>query len=114
MKIKFQKIMNIASELLAYCQNHGATEFHLNIKEVPGAVTLSIKAVSETITKDELEFLEAALSTPRQREVEQAFWELIGETDNNPELQLVGMLCDEAIINYDDLGTLTIELKRLD
>ena len=113
MKIKFQKTMNIASELLAYCHQHGATEFHLDIKETEGAVSLELRASPETLTEDQLEVLTNSLNAPRQREVEQQFWELIGETDATSELSLTGMLCDDAEVEYAN-NILTIRLTRLD
>ncbi|MCL2200690.1 MAG: hypothetical protein FWB75_01900 [Oscillospiraceae bacterium] len=113
MKIKFQKTMNIVSELLSYCQLHGAKEYHLDIKEEDGAVTLLMRACPELITDSEFEFLKTALSAPRQRDVEQQYWELVGESDVDSELTLIGMLCDEAKVEYAD-SVLTIWLKRLD
>jgi len=113
MKIKFQKTMNIASELLAYCHHHGAKEFHLDIMEGNNSVKMVMRACPEDLSPDELDYLKTALSTPRQREVEQGFWELIGESEDYSELQLLGMLCDDADVDYTD-RILTVSLSRHD
>ena len=115
MRIKFQKTMNIVSELLAYCHNHhyGTAEYHLDITQKSDSVTLVLKASPESITTEQLDFLRTALSAPRQRETEQQFWELIGETETASELTLIGMLCDEAYVEYVD-NILTIKLTRHD
>ena len=113
MKTKFEKIMKIASELLSYCHHYGAKEFRLDILEEDDAVSLSMRACPEDIPAKEFENLVAALSTPRQREVEQDYWELIGDSDGVAELQLLGMLCDDAKVDYQNRA-LTITLRRHD
>jgi len=113
MKIKFEKTMKIASELLSYCHHFGATEYHLDILQEETAVTIAIRAKPENITEDELSRVREALTAPRQRDVEQDYWELIGETDFSSEIPLVGMLCDDATVEYRD-KELLITLVRHD
>jgi len=113
MKTNFEKIMRIASELLSYCHHYGATEFHLDIKEERSSVMLVLRACPDDIPDNKLELLRTCLSAPRQRDVEQDYWELMGESCNSSEMTLVGMLCDDAIVEYED-KVLTITLKRHD
>jgi len=113
MKINFEKTMKIASELLSYCRHFGASELHLEISEKDSAVTLAIRATPVNIPEKEMERLRTSLSAPRQREIEQDYWELMGESENFFELTLLGMLCDEAIVEYKD-KMLTIIFKRTD
>jgi len=102
MKIKFEKTMKIASELLSYCHHFGATEYHLDILQGENATTLTIRAGLESIPEDEIERVRTALNAPRQRDVEQDYWELIGESDICSEITLLGMLCDEATVEYSN------------
>jgi len=113
MKTRFEKIMRIASELLSYCHSHGAKEFHLDILEHDDAVSLAMRARPDDLTPDRLEYLKTVLNAPRQREIEQDYWELIGESQDCCELTLLGMLCDTATIQYED-SLLSIELTRHD
>jgi len=113
MKIKFEKTMKIASELLSYCHHFGATEYHLDILQEETSVSIAIRARPENITPDELTRVREALSAPRQRNVEQDYWELIGDSDICSEIPLLGMLCDEAKIEYLD-KELFITLVRHD
>ena len=113
MKTRFEKIMKIASELLSYCHHHGAKELHLDIFEEKNAVLLNMRACLDDMPKDRLEYLSNALNTPRQREVEQDYWELIGESEDFAEMQLLGMLCDDATVDYTG-QVLSITLKRHD
>jgi len=111
MKINFEKSMKIASELLAYCHSHGAGEFHLDIKLESEQTSYLIKANHADLSDTDLERLDRLLNAPRQREVEQDYWELMGESDDYCELTLIGMLTDEAVVRYED-RTLEIALVR--
>jgi len=112
-KIKFEKTLRIASELLSYCHHYGATEFHLDIVEEPDSVKLVLSACPDEIPEKDMEKLVTSLSAPRQRDIEQDYWELMGDSEEFFELTLLGMLCDEASVEYEDL-VLTITLKRYD
>ena len=113
MKTRFKKISAIADELLSYCHRHGANEFHIDITGENDFVTLVISARTGNISNEELESLKNRLNAPRRRDVEQDFWELIGESESSSELTLTGMLCDAACVNYDG-KVLTISLTRYD
>ena len=112
MKAEFEKNMLIASELLSYCHLRGATEFHLDVTVKNGATVFEIKAFPANITGVEMERLRRKLNAPRQREIEQDFWGLSGESEITSELTLVGMMSDEAVVKYDD-NTLYITITRL-
>jgi len=113
MKTKFEKSMRIASELLSYCHHNGACEYQLEITEESSMVTHVVKGSPVTISEEQLEHLRNLLGAPRQRDIEQDYWELMGESEDFSELTLIGMLCDEAIVEYED-STLTITIKRGD
>ena len=113
MTSKFEKALKIGSDLLSYCHHKGATDYELDIKETPDSVSLVITAVHVDLTYENLERLETLLHAPRQRDVEQDYWVLMGSSEDFCELTLVGMLCDEAVIEYKDM-VLKITLKRHD
>jgi len=113
MTTRFEKIMRLADELLSYCHLHGAKELHLDIAEEDKSVTLVVRAPWKDLPNEDLEWLRQCLNAPRQREIEQDFWELIGETENSCEITLCGMLCDHATVDYDR-AFLTITLTRMD
>jgi len=113
MKTRFEKITRIASELMSYCHHYGARKFSLEILEDEASVSLSICASPELIPELRFDFLKNALNAPRQRDVEQDYWELIGESDDHFELTLLGMLCDESNVEYRD-NVLCITLKKYD
>ena len=102
MKISAEKTMKIASELLSYCHHRGADDFHLEIKLDLKSASYVIKASPADVSDKELERLARLLNAPRQRDVEQDYWELIGESDDYCELTLIGMITDNAIVEYKD------------
>ena len=102
MKTRFEKTLRITSDLMLYCHHRGATKLNASIVEGDGTITYVIDASPVKLTEEQLDGLRKRLSAPRQREVEQDYWELMGESEDFSELTLVGMLCDEAIIEYEN------------
>lgn len=113
MKTRFEKTLRITGDVMLYCHHHGAIDFNLRIIELEGKVEYVINASPVTLDSHMLEELTKRLTAPRQREIENEFWELMGESEDFSEITLVGMLCDEAEINYENY-TLTITLIRID
>jgi len=111
MKNNFEKSMKISSELLSYCHNHGAEEFHLDIKLGKESTTYVIKASPTELSEEDFSRLVKLLNAPRQREVEQDYWELMGESEDCCELTLIGMLSDEALVKYEN-NVIEITLHR--
>lgn len=96
-----QKSIKLVSELTAFFFKAGAKEMDINIKDEEKEVVISIKAKIKDLTQDKLNILND-LNTPRQSQVEEYYWELAGENDQYQELTLVGMMIDQAEINYED------------
>jgi len=113
MKTRFEKTLRITGDLMLYCHHHGATELNANIVERDGAITYVIDASPVDFSNEQLEGLNKRLNAPRQREVEQDYWELMGESEDFSELTLVGMLCDKADIVYVD-SAITFTIVRYD
>ena len=113
MKVEFEKKMRIASDLLSYCHSKGATEFHTDMTDKNKVTVFTIKAYPVTLSAREMETLQKELYAPRHKEVEQDFWGLMGESENFSELTLVGMMCDEALVETEN-DTITIVIKRYD
>ena len=111
MKIEFEKNMQIASELLSYCHLKGASEYHIDMSVAGGETFFVITASPADVSCEEMEQLHRKLDVPRQREMEQDFWELGGLSETASELLLIGMMVDDADVSLFD-RVLTIKLKR--
>jgi len=111
MKNNLEIALKISSDLMTYCHHHGATEYETKISEGDDSILYIIQAHPVNMSDEQLSDLTKRLSAPRQRDVENDYWELIGESEDFSELMLVGMSCDEANILYDGTS-LTFTLKR--
>ena len=111
MKIEFEKKLHIASDLLSYCHLNGATDLHLDINENKDFTEFVIKGAPVAITEHQMDTLKKNLNAPRQHEIEQDYWALMGESEAFSELTLVGMMSDEAAVELDD-GKLVFVIKR--
>ena len=113
MNIHLEKCMRILSDLVAYCHYQGATEYKMYLNHKDGIAHVTISALTKELEDDKLQALIQELNLPRQREIEQNYWELSGETDTNQDLALIGMMIDYAEVEYKD-GALHIALWRHD
>ena len=113
MKTSFEKTLRITDDLMLHCHHHGATEFNTNIIESDGIITYVINAFPVEFSDEQLDGLTKRLNAPRQKDIEQDYWELMGESEDFSELTLVGMLCDEANIVYKN-RVITLTLVRKD
>ncbi|MDR2533045.1 MAG: hypothetical protein LBC82_09425 [Oscillospiraceae bacterium] len=113
MKLEFEKNMKMASDLLSYCHLQGAAEYHLDIKSTGDSTVFTVKSSPVNISEEGMEKLQKYLSAPRQREMEQDFWELMGNSEEYCEMTLIGMMSDEAeaVLSGD---VLTIMVERYD
>ena len=60
---------------------------------------------------DDLDQIKASLNHPRQSEVEEYYWRLLGSNKQTSQMHLLGALVDDGNIMYED-NRLTIELLR--
>ncbi|MCL2426579.1 MAG: hypothetical protein FWD05_09615 [Oscillospiraceae bacterium] len=111
MKNKFELALRITSDLMTYCHNHGATDYKTKMNEGEDAITFLVQGHPVNISEAQLEDVNKKLHAPRQRDVENDFWELIGESEDFCELMLVGMSCDSAEVEYEN-ERLTFTLLR--
>jgi len=113
MKFKFEKNMRIVSDLIAYCHRMGSSDYHIDMKLRKNVSVFMVSAPTPKLTDEDLADLEEVLNAPRQHEVEQNYWGLGGESETNPELTLLGMMIDDARIDFND-GVLTIVARRIE
>jgi len=113
MGMKFEKNMRIITDLMAYCHNKGANDFHVDIAFQKGSANYKIEAAIEDYCSEELSELRERLSAPRQPDVENDYWGLGGDVDTDPEIELIGMMISEAHVEYSG-GSLKIDILRED
>ncbi|WP_027633112.1 hypothetical protein [Clostridium hydrogeniformans] len=106
-----QRNIKISDELMNLCYSYGASHINLDIKTQGKETIFLLKSEIKDLPSDTLDDLVTLMNYPRCHEMEECYWELTGDGDLDSELSLVGIMVDEAYINYED-SILTIELKR--
>ena len=111
MKHEIKKISKILDELVTFCFKHGTNNMNISVEN--GETFFKIKIHTDNIDCDNkrVKLLKDLLNMPRQTEIEEYYWELAGENDHDTELSLVGMMVDEAEVEFQDTA-LTITLYR--
>lgn len=100
------------NEILNYAVHRGARDCHIKINEVSNKdneIIMTFKPLDLSIT--ELNELRESLDIPRQVQVEEYSWELVGENEYYHELNMIGMMTDEASVEYND-NCLKVKLYR--
>lgn len=111
MRLRYEKTIRIVTDLLGYCRYLGAWEFDTNFKLLPGKTIIVVKAEVASMNNTQFDELHVNLHIPRQPEVEQNYWNVMGNEDTEPDLSLVGMMVDVSEVHYQN-GILTISVER--
>jgi hypothetical protein len=112
MKHANQRNIKLIDELMSFCYSHGASKIDISINTVDGVATIILAAEIHNLDPEVIESMTRLLNAPRSHEMEEYFWELTGDDDSDSELTLVGMMTDEAHVDYKDSSCLEIFLKR--
>lgn len=106
------KSIKIVDELINYCYKVGITQIHVDLNDTDTGITITVEGNCDGISEKDLQSLNEFLSIPRQEEIEDYYWELIGEGEKN-ELALVGMVTDEGHASYTNKKlSITISLNK--
>jgi len=109
-----ERIIRIASELMVFSYKLNSNKFDITVESLEDKTVIDFKVYNATITEKKLKEIEDLLSSPRLHEIEEYYWNLSGNDIINTELDLVGMMVDESIVNYDkENHILYIKLIRL-
>lgn len=111
MRHENKKISKMVDELTTFFLEHHPKSLNIKIQDLPDRGVITVEAEELDEMEECIEDLKQFLSYPREREMEEYYWELAGETDGSEELGLVGTMIDEATIGYDE-EKVVIELIR--
>lgn len=111
MNFKTEKDLKIINELMAYCYHFNTDDINVTIKTIDTTTFIVLKATILDFPQTAFDKLISSLNTPRQREVEQYYWQIGGECEFDSELTLVGMMTDKVNVSYEN-NLLNIELQR--
>lgn len=112
MRHETRKIAKIIDELTTFCLEHGAEQIGITIKNEEDRTCILLEVSHLNNIEKTILRLKEVLSYPCERELEEYYWELAGESDSSEELSLVGTMIDEVTIDYDE-EMIKLELIRL-
>ena len=110
MSHEYNKAVKMLEEVIAYFVSHRMMELEMNISIKSDVSIITVSGLTKT-QPDDLNQLSQSLNNPRQPEVEEYYWRLLGGNNKTEQLHLLGALVDEANIMFDD-HRLTITLTR--
>lgn len=113
MKHKREKLMRIMNELVIFCENLNMCKLNITFKLGKSHGEVTISGFCENPPLKRLENLESILNAPRQEELEEYYWALVGEDRGHQELEMIGVLVDGGSISYvDQILTICIFRKE--
>lgn len=104
------KAVKMLNEVMIYFISHGMSDLEIVLSLQKSKTSVSVSAYTKT-QPDDLDEVSESLLNPRQPEVEDYYWRLLGSNNKNNQLHLLGALVDDAQIMYDE-NKLTIQLNR--
>lgn len=104
------KALRMLHELINYFLNHEMKILDMNLSIEEHQTSMKVSGVCETLPED-LEEVLTILNKPRQAEVEEYYWRLLGGDKQKNEVHLLAVLVDEVKTDYTD-NRLSIELIR--
>ncbi len=102
MQNEVKKITKLVDEVTSLLMRSGSNDISVYIKRNSELSTITIIDYNSTYPDDEIASLYDVLNIQRQYEVEEFYWELMGDDSHEDELFLVGSMVDKATVNKID------------
>ncbi len=111
MKHEVKKISRIVDELITFFLSKDTNHVDFSIKKDDQKTIIEIVDYGTHFTEEFIGQLRNTLNIQRQKEVEEYYWRLAGQSDCDQEMTLVGTMVDEAKIELID-GNLCLKIIR--
>jgi hypothetical protein len=111
MRYEVKKIAKIVDEVITFFLFNYAEEASVELKCREDVSFIKFKFSPVELDEKEFKKLEKKFSAERQPELENYYWQLAGETEDENEISLVAMMCDTCKMSLSG-KTLEIELTR--
>lgn len=111
MRHEIKKICKIVDELTTILLREDTNEVDFKIIRNTEETKIIIRDYDTHYTEKEVEIFLECFNVQRQHEIEEYYWQLVGECDQDSELTVIGAMIDEATVELKD-GNLYMELVR--
>ena len=102
MQNEIKKLTKLIDEITSLLMRYGSNDIDVNIKRNEELSTITIIDHNSQYPEEEITSLNDVLNIQRQCEVEEFYWELMGDDSHEDELFLVGSMVDKATVNKID------------
>ncbi len=112
MEHEIKKVAKMIDEIVTYfLYTLECPRFDLNYTRGEDAFRLDFSFHGLDTAAETIEEIRENLSRPRQPELEDYYWQLAGETQDDHELALVSMMTDDVQLDYSG-DTLRLRVQR--
>lgn len=111
MKYEREKLIRIMNELVNFCLRINMKDLDINFSSHDNIGHITVEGYCSNPPLERLKDLEYILNSPRQEELEEYYWNLVGDGHGHQELEMVGTLVDAGSIGYED-NILKISISR--
>lgn len=111
MKMRYEKNIRILTDILGHFFYLGGCHFTTDIKMSASSTVLTVTGNIKGLLPEQVDQLRRVLDIPRQKDMEQSYWNLSGEEEIDGELTLAGMMVDAAEVSYDG-SLLRVRVQR--
>ncbi|MDL2324340.1 hypothetical protein LJC61_04220 [Ruminococcaceae bacterium OttesenSCG-928-A16] len=111
MKLRFEKNIRILTDILGHCHFLGGNICHTDFSLLPTHSHIVVQAEIPNLSSKAIADTHRTLNIPRQKDLEQNYWNISGEEAIDGELMLAGIMVDTASVSYDG-KILTIDVVR--
>lgn len=111
MRHEKQRVTLIVSELMNFFFSIGATDLSFQVKDMEAFFEIRLSSNYDPDKGDRIQDFIRDMQAPRQVAMEEYYWELLGSSDTDTEISIVGMMVESGDIEYDD-HSISVTLLR--
>lgn len=111
MNLEILKISKIVEEVIDFFFSQMTKKINISIEEKENSYIIEIYSDQIVCSENKLKKFNELLHVQRQREMDEYYWQLAGNDFDGDEYNLVGMMVDEAQVEYNK-PILKIKLVR--
>lgn len=101
MKYEILKISKIVEEIMDFFFSHLTKKVNISIEETEDVFIIEIQSDNIVCNENKIAKFNELLNVQRQREMEEYYWQLAGNDLEGEEYNLVGMMVDEAYVEFN-------------
>lgn len=106
-----RKLIGILDELIKIYFGNDIRDIRMELRTNEEETVISLHGECIFLSEEEQTELMEVLNAPRQEEMEEYYWSLVGTSNRSPQLSLLGSLVDKGTVGCDE-GNLTITVHR--